>query len=345
MPETKSAANTKMPCEQPDPDSGPTGPDGPAISGRSFRIRAYRPEDEDGLLCVWNEAMWADPIDGAVWRSRYLADPNFRRETCLIADQGNRVVGFLLGFIAWDGPPASEGVMGPGWIVGAGVSEDFRRRGIGTRLFGAFERIARDTGRSSILVGPYVPSYVAPGVDIASYPAGLGFFDAVGASEIGRPLSMKASLTGRRFAPEREDTGPVAEDRLTVRSALPQDLLPCLEFVRREFPEWNGDLAEVIRALHGADHRLVTLHVAMEGERCIGFALSRSERFGPFGVDSREQGRGTGSRLLEATLAAMRARGFHAAWFLWTNDRAARLYQRHGFEEVRRFSLRRKDLR
>ena len=50
-------------------------------------------------------------------------------------------------------------------------------------------------------------------------------------------------------------------------------------------------------------------------------------------------GRGIGAVLLTCTLQAMRARGYHCAWFLWTDDRAAKLYRQHGFEEARRFAL------
>lgn len=307
-------------------------------------IRPYRPVDEGSLLSIWNATVWADPIDAAIWRGRYLTDPNFRRDTCLIAEVDGRVVGFLLGFISRTVVPVIEAGEQPCWIVSMGVSADVQRRGIGAALFGRFERAARDQDCSSILIGPYVPSYIAPGVDIRSYPESLGFLDAMEAKEIARPLSMKASLTARRFADVLQDGVRLSRDDLSIRSALPEDLLPCLEFVRREFPEWIEDVSHVIRSMHGADHRSVSLCVAIRAERCIGFSLSRAERFGPFGVDPRERGRGVGRRLLEATLAAMRTQGFHTAWFLWTNDRAARLYQRAGFEEVRRFSLRRKEL-
>ncbi|MDQ3655231.1 MAG: GNAT family N-acetyltransferase, partial [Chloroflexota bacterium] len=82
-----------------------------------------------------------------------------------------------------------------------------------------------------------------------------------------------------------------------------------------------------------------TMHIAEEHGRIIGYAQSRGERFGPFGVDETYRGRGIGAVLLSTTLLAMRARGFHCAWFLWTSDRAAKLYREHGFEEVRRFQL------
>ncbi len=344
MREIRSAPSTKRPCERPVPDSGAMSTNVES-SETAIAIRPYRPGDEGSLLTMWNTAVWADPIDEAIWRGRYLADPNFRRETCLIAAMGNRVMGFLLGFIGQERSSLADSVDRPCWIVSMGVVADVRRHGIGSELFGAFECAAREQGSSSILVGPYVPSYIAPGVDVDRYPESLEFFDAMGAPEIARPLSMKVSLTARQFPQFTDDVVVPWRNDLSVRPALPQDLLPCLEFVRREFPEWIEDVSQVIRSMHGPDHRSVTLHVAMRAERCIGFSLSRSERFGPFGVDPRERGRGVGRRLLEATLAGMRTQGFHAAWFLWTNDRAAGLYRRAGFEEVRRFSLRRKDLR
>lgn len=309
-----------------------------------FAIRPYRPEDEEALLAIWNDAVWADPLDSAAWRARYLADPNFRRDTCLVAEAGDRPTGFVLGFLPRQDSLTGSAVDRPCWIVSMGVLPEFRRRGIGSSLFRALELAARADGCSSILVGPYVPSYIAPGVDVAAYPEALAFFDAVGGLEIARPLSMKASLTARRFPHMGHAADPYADEAVVVRAALPQDLLPCLEFVGREFCEWSDDVSRVILALNGAEARYASLQVAMRPDACIGFALSRFERFGPFGVDPGGRGRGTGGRLIEATLVAMRSQGFHTAWFLWTSDRAAQLYQRHGFHEVRRFSLRRKDL-
>lgn len=293
---------------------------------------------------VWNGTVWADPIDAEAWRGRYLIDPNFRRETCVVAERDGELAGFLLGFIDRRLDPASAGSTRPCWIVCLGVTEELRRRGIGGELFRAFEREARERACTSIVVGPYVPSYIAPGVDVANYAESLGFFDAMNAVEIARPLSMKVSLTARRFPSGAFDVVPSHQGDITIREASPGDLLPCVEFVRRAFPEWIDDVSQVIQSISSSDHRHVSLHVAMRSDHCIGFALSRFERFGPFGVDPRERGKGVGRRLLDASLATMRAQGFHAAWFLWTSDRAASLYQRAGFEEVRRFSLRRKDL-
>lgn len=331
MPETPSAPSTKKRSEPLVPDRFRSG----------CRVRPYEPADEDRVVALWNRALWADPLAATEWRTRYLADPNFRRETCQVALHGDRVVGFLLGFLDQSATSGND----TAWVVAFGVDEDVRRVGVGAALWEAFETEARSRGCASIVVGPYVPTYIAPGIDVAAYGGALAFCDAAGAVEVARPLSMKASLTARRFgsatdADERTRTGTIS-----VRAAGPHDVLPCLELVRRTFPEWTGDVAGVIREQGGPLHRQVSLHVAMEDDRCIGFAMSRGERFGPFGVEPAARGGGIGGRLLESTLATIRTQGFHAAWFLWTSDQAARLYERHGFREVRRFSLRRKDVR
>ncbi|HYI26003.1 MAG TPA: GNAT family N-acetyltransferase, partial [Thermomicrobiales bacterium] len=95
----------------------------------------------------------------------------------------------------------------------------------------------------------------------------------------------------------------------------------------------------VLAEQFGGDPAQTTLQIATDNGEIVGYAQSRGERFGPFGVSESQRGRGVGAVLLATTLQAMRARGFHCAWFLWTSDRAVTLYRRHGFEEVRRFAL------
>lgn len=302
-------------------------------------IRPYRPKDEAGVIDVWNTAMWADPVTMAVWRSVYLCDGNFRPALCPVAVVDGSIVGFVLAFGAFDGelsrPRGAES-----WVVAFGVLPEFRRRGIATKLLQVLEEGLLENGVARIVVGPYIPSYIAPGVDVEAYPEAVQFLGQWGAATVSWPLSMKVSLTGYRArVPVRQAARPII-----VREALPRDIVPCLEFVRREFPHWTADAASVTSQVFGADPRPVSLFVALDNDEITGFALSRGERFGPFGVHEQARGQGIGSMLLAATLTVMRAKGFHCAWFLWTNDRAARLYRSHGFEEIRRFALMAKDI-
>lgn len=308
-------------------------------------IRPYHPEDEAGLLHVWNTTMWADPISEATWRSVYLTDPNFRRGLCVVALAGDCIVGFVLAFGTVDVASRPAMAARDAWVVGFGTSHGHRRLRIATRMFERMEREVFSCGPSRILIGPYVPSYVTPGVDIDAYPDAVQFLAKWGASTLSSSLSMKVSLTGYRSRTAGiKGAADNARDGIIVREALSSDILPCIEFVRSEFPHWIPDVTLVASQIYGGDPRTVSLFVALDDDHVIGFAMSRSERFGPFGVQEKTRGRGIGSALLSATLTSMRAKGFHCAWFLWTNDQAARLYQTHGFEEVRRFALMAKDI-
>lgn len=311
-----------------------------------IHVRPYTAGDEAHVLALWNAVMWADPIDSATWRIRYLLDPNFAAAECLVAvdSSGGRLVGFVLGMTAKTGgdhrPPLSDA-----WIVAFGVAEPYRREGVARTLFDQLEATWRRTGVGKVTVGPYVPSYITPGVDELAYPKAALFLRAWGAETLSRPLSMKASLTGYRpWAASQALVGSLESTGIRVRPADPSDILPLLQFLDEHFAHWRPDATSVLAELYGSDPRSMTMHVAEGQGRIIGYAQSRSERFGPFGVDEAYRGRGIGAVLLSSTLLAMRARGFHCAWFLWTSDRAAKLYREHGFEEVRRFQLMAKTL-
>lgn len=314
----------------------------PAVTASGLlQIRPYDVADEAGLLDVWNTGMWADPISEATWRSVYLTDPNFRREHCLVATAAGSVVGFVLAFAPADNAPPLESTIREGWVVGFGTLPEFRRRGIASALFDTLERAVLAIGIGRLMIGPYIPSYITPGVDIVAYPDAVTFLEHRGASSLSSPLSMKVSLTGYVARPAG---GTHSGTALVVREASAADLVPCMEFIRSEFPHWVPDVATVASQIFGGDPLTVSLLIALDNDGVVGFAMSRGERFGPFGVREQARGRGIGGRLLSATLMTMRAKGFHCAWFLWTNDRAARLYEAHGFAEVRRFALMAREL-
>lgn len=306
-----------------------------------LHIRPYRPEDEEHLIALWNVTMWVDPIDSATWRTRYLLDPNFVTDTCLVAttSRGERIFGFVLGMTGKSGDTRDEHPS-EAWIVAFGVDEHYRRQGVARALFDRLEASWRTAGIVRITIGPYIPSYVTPGVDERAYAEAVLFLQAGGAETQARPLSMKASLTGYRSAPEMLQTSSGLESAgVFIRPVEPRDIVPLLQFLDDHFVHWRPDAASVLSELYGSNPRSVTMHVAEEHGQIIGYAQSRSERFGPFGVDQAYRGRGVGAVLLSTTLLAMRAQGFHCAWFLWTSDQAAKLYRQHGFEEVRRFAL------
>ncbi len=311
------------------------------------RIRPYAPEDETDVLAVWNEAMWADPINANAWRSRYLLDPNFSAYECLVAvdSQNEEILGFALGFTDKRSIHTGPNTLIDAWVVGFGVREHRRREGTGIGLLRALEQQWLDAGVHQIHFGPYLPAYVAPGVDVEAYADAVKLLTAFGAKESSRALSMKASLTVYRphqnVVQLKEE---LSRNDITVQPVTPRDILPLLGFLTEHFPDWRRDATLVLRDSFSGDPLTGVVYVAKNGDEIIGYAQARAERFGPFGVDEAYRGRGVGAILLSDTLKAIRANGFHCAWFLWTTDRAAKLYKEHGFEEVRRFTIMTKTL-
>jgi mycothiol synthase len=309
-------------------------------------IRTYAAPDESEVINVWNATMVADPITPAVFRHKVLLDPNFDPSGCLVADVDEVVRGFLLS-LERRVPFFNQGLQpDDAWITAFGVEPDYQRHGIGGQLLDeALDRLKRHR-RKAVTVSPYVPNYFIPGVDVAAYGQAVEFLQHRGFDITSRPLSMRAELTGFRVPPSVAETAVrLSGDGLLVQPAQPTDIVPVLDFVRQHFSwDWYREAAGVMDELFAGDPRQVNLLVAQQAGEVVGYAQHRAERFGPFGVIPAMRSRGIGRVLLAETLLEMLKRGYHAAYFLWTSDNAARLYAQCGFHEVRRFAVMKKVL-
>lgn len=297
-------------------------------------IRPYQPQDEADMLSLWNSCMWADPLDQTAWRGTWLLDANFDPDLCLLALPDGSPRGFALVMTNHLIDPNAA------WLVGLGVDRHWRRQGIATELVQTLLARLADRNIATLHVGWYLPSYLTPGVDVAAYADGVAFFESIGAPKSSDSISMRAILTNYRAIDSVEGIRQkLGANNTVVRPPIASDILPLNHFLMEHFPHWKGDAFGVLRDHLAGDPKYTTFHIAQQGDQIVGFAQSRQERFGPFGVSEKCRGQGIGAVLLSDTLVSMRARGYHAAWFLWTSERAAKLYHQHGFEEVRRFAM------
>jgi mycothiol synthase len=309
-------------------------------------IRGYRPEDEAAVLRVWNAALSADPISATTWRAKVLLDPNFDRDGCLIADVDGEPRGFLLSLVRRV-PFFGQGYEPEdAWITAFGVEPGWEGRGLGSALLDAALDRLKGLDRKRAALSPYVPNYFTPGADANTYARGIEFLTKRGFEVIERPISMRAELTGFRV-PDAiiERAATLREEGIEIRPATPADIVPVLDFIPRHFTwDWHREASGIFNDLFAGDPRFVGMIVAMQDGEVLGYAEHRGERFGPFGVHTGLRSRGIGRVLLAMTLSEMLKKNFHAAWFLWTGDDAARLYSQVGFHEVRRFAVLKKEL-
>lgn len=316
------------------------------FSMSTYTIRPYHPADESDLLRTWNRGLYADPINATTWRAKVLMDPNFDREGCMVAEVDGAIRGFILTLVRRV-PFFNDGLEPEhSWITAFAVDPAWQRQGIGGALLdAALARLLR-LQRRTVALAPYLPSYFTPGADVSAYEYGVAFLERRGFSVIERPVSMHAELT-RFTIPEAilDRLEQLRSAGVDIRPATAADITPVLEFIPGHFGwDWHREARGVLNDLYNGDPRSVGMVVASQDDDVLGYAQHRGERFGPFGVRPDLQSRGIGRVLLATILSGMLQKNFHAAWFLWTGEDAARLYGQLGFREARRFAVMRKEL-
>lgn len=310
----------------------------------SFEVRSVRGEDLSGICRIIDAALPADPTPPELFAQRVFLDQNFDPEGVLVAETPEGVAGFVVSMVRRHRIEDMADDFDKSWVPMFAVHPAFQRRGIASALFEAVEQRVRALGKKEAQIGPYIPNWWTPGVDVAAYPGAIEFLKGRGYVEAVRPLSMDSNLvTYRRpqWIAERQESLEAAG---VVFERLRPELVPGLfAFLRAEFPgDWQRHLRQTCNKILSGAASTGQINVVHENGRILGFAHSENERFGPFGTAAAERGRGLGAVLLCLQLEFMRGQGLHDAFFLWTSDSTAKLYSEAGFRETRRFALMKK---
>jgi predicted N-acetyltransferase YhbS len=100
----------------------------------------------------------------------------------------------------------------------------------------------------------------------------------------------------------------LAEEGILVRRLQPWELSPLRRFIADHFSEGWADEASV-----GLANKPITVFIAQDGTRMVGFAAYECTArgfFGPMGVDETYRKRGIGAVLTLACLHSMREMGY-----------------------------------
>lgn len=297
-----------------------------------IRVRPFRAEDLDAVASLARETLGDDAPSTAQLARDFLLDPGFALEDLLIAEQGARPAGFLLGPRLRPPTPADDASQYRTlWIAAFGVRPDRRRRGIATALLQrALDAAARDD-LWRVDVADFPVRYLVPGIDpVASAAAHSLLVDRFGFRQRDSVASMGIELAG---LPERQDDGGRQIRRLDAGE------IPLVrDFLRDAFGwSWWLHMARALDARLAGAATPGDILVAWDGGVPVGVVHHNGARFGPLAVAERARGRGLGTRLTQAALAGMRDQGLGRAHFLIADAPAERFYGHLGFTVLRRF--------
>ncbi|MFS0688639.1 GNAT family N-acetyltransferase [Sporosarcina sp. 179-K 8C2 HS] len=311
--------------------------------------RTFQSGDEIGIVGLWNEVLLHDPINEKRFRTQVLLDVNFDPEGLIVAVDGERIVGAILAITRKLPMMGTDLEPDTGWITFFMVHPHVRRQGIGHGLMERACDYICNQGAKKVFFSSYAPNYFLPGIDDAAYPAGFDFLQKEGFLRAYSPVAMHRALTDYVYPKavkivkaEREQEGYIFE------SVKDGDLPAVIRFANTIFnPDWGRAIREGL--LQGIDPSQIL--IAKKAGKVVGFAMYGGyegirERFGPFGVDTSEQGKGLGKVLLHEALHSMKKRTIQGAWFLWTSETssAGHLYLKNGFKTYRTFHVMVKEL-
>jgi mycothiol synthase len=286
---------------------------------------------------LWNEVLRFDPVRADLIKTKYLdnefARPvyPFVREDLAFALTCTRKKPFL-----HDKPEPTA------WIMALG----FRERDAMKWLLDAQEKELKKRRVRRIICCGFTPTYFFPGIDETAYPQIADFLKHEGFYATEHAIAMDKDLWPDPGLAENQFTA----DGICVGNLERKELPQLLTMLRRNFSSDYYYRTKVV----GERGENYQIKVARERGKIVGYAMffgpegrkwfTPGEHFGPFGVDKMHRSRGIGAAILAETLSEMRARGMHRAYFLWTSDKASRLYARFGFKVTRRFTVFEKDL-
>ncbi len=310
-------------------------------------ISQYTDDARGGILALWARALPLDVPSEAIFESRVLLDENFDPGCFLLAHEGDRLAGFVIGYIAQRMPLGDADPQGTAsWITVVAVDPDADLAGVGDALLGELERRFAGRGKIACSIANYPPAYFTPGIDKHASAPLLRYLEQRGYVPFHEALSMDAPIV--KFHPSqaiREKELALRAGGIEIRTYRRTDLTMFLGFLERSMPtDWVRVERRNLRKMTEGSFHPEQITVVTHAGGIIGYCQFEGSHFGPFGVAEAFQGQGIGTVLLARTLERMRCAGHHDAWVMWTDDLAAKVYGKFGFRETRRFVLLKKQL-
>ena len=257
-----------------------------------------------GLTQLGDAAFDREPLGGGPLVRLLLTRPGQARHLSVIANDGGRLAGWIIG--------SQSGTTG--FIDTFAVGPSHRRRGVATALLAELESRLRSVGAHEFAVGGNDRFYAWPGVD-SGYAEAHALLAARGYRVVDRISNMDLALDGDFRMPSLPLASPLGP--VSARRATAADAAALAEFAARDFPDTPWQHEVLVALAH--DPPGVHLGTLPDG-RVVGFACHgtyRPDWFGPLGTMGDVRGSGLGAALLTRCLADLAAAGHPEAQICW----------------------------
>jgi|AMFO01.1.fsa_nt_gi Acetyltransferases len=273
-----------------------------------MNVTELQPADLPALLDLCRVALPFDTFTLSILERRLLHEPERTPAYQLLAWEGNRLLGAMMGGVR------SFGIGRAAWLRLFAVRPESRRQGLASHLLEILEsRLAAD-GIGMLHVGNSTPNYFWPGLDVR-YTAAYCFLEHHGFQHQGEAVNMCIDLNAHPWDTSA-DEARLAGRGITIRRLRAED--------RDAFHAWLASHWSPTWVFEGMDafqNDPISAFVAVQDEQIRAFAAYNvtmfENGFGPMGTEESLRGLGVGRVLLYRCLADMKARGESCAEAGW----------------------------
>ncbi|MFP4385098.1 MAG: GNAT family N-acetyltransferase [Spirochaetia bacterium] len=247
----------------------------------------------------YQENMTLDPLPEDYFLRIMTGDPDYDPDLNVAVYADGKPAGFVSGVVR-------EG--GTAGIKFFFIRKEYRRRGLGTKLFEEMFRRFDRRGVKEIAPGEISPNYITPGID-PRYTEAVCFLEKSGFRKTGTGVNMTVNLKDRDWQTSLDHYLSRGEGDVQIRYPDRREW----EKTARGIREMGFSDRWIYQAGLSVDRDPPGCVTAVLGNRIRGFACWGALKpglFGPMGTAPELRGQGIGKILLAAGLARMEQAGF-----------------------------------
>ncbi|MFW5707034.1 MAG: GNAT family N-acetyltransferase [Bacteroidota bacterium] len=278
------------------------------MSYSDIHIQQGWPTEMEAMAQFLDQNMEYDTITAPLLREKLLQDPQADPQLCFTATVGGKTAGFLF--------CVRRSIRGQefGYVKLMAVDKNFRRKGIGSRMYLMAEKVLTEKGAIHIRWYDVPLNYLMPGLD-PRYTEAFCFASRHGFKQFGEAVNMRVDLNGMDWDTRRGEDA-LKEKGVEVRRATLADIPAIRDLLSNEWQLWNN---EVDMAMQDDPP---SVHIAFISGKLRAFSVHNGNNkgtgwFGPMGTHPDMRGLGMGSILLKRCLEDMRRQGHKTAIIPW----------------------------